>query len=288
MTWTTTDDLNAFTTAAGDFLRARPVQHTILLSVTASLRAAGARLYGEDAPAYGWWREEGGQVAGAFLWTPPRPAVVSPMPREAAAQLAGILAAGSRAVDGVNGCRPVAEAIAAAWSRRGFRPYRRAYHRLYRLNELSPPVPMPPGRARGATAADRELLLKWCDAFVRDIGENRPAGAHMVDDRLARGGWTLWDVDSEPVSMVGVTSTISGMARVAPVYTPEALRQRGYAGAVTAAVSHSLRNAGAREIVLFTNLANPTSNALYQRLGYRPVEDHVVFGLHKEPMAQGR
>jgi predicted GNAT family acetyltransferase len=66
------------------------------------------------------------------------------------------------------------------------------------------------------------------------------------------------------------------MIRVGPVYTPPGLRHRGYAGAVTAAVSQAALDAGAAEVLLFTDLANPTSNSLYQNLGYQPVEDRVV------------
>ena len=54
--------------------------------------------------------------------------------------------------------------------------------------------------------------------------------------------------------------------------------------AATAAVSQAARDAGAQEVVLYTDLANPTSNALYQRLGYRPVEDRVVLSyLARQP-----
>ncbi len=67
------------------------------------------------------------------------------------------------------------------------------------------------------------------------------------------------------------------MVRVGPVYTPPELRGRGYAGAATAAVSQAALGAAVREVVLYTDLANPTSNALYERLGYRPVEDRVIF-----------
>ena len=80
-----------------------------------------------------------------------------------------------------------------------------------------------------------------------------------------------------PVSVAGLTRAVAGMVRVGPVYTPPELRGRGYAGAVTAAVSQAALEAGLREVVLYTDLANPTSNALYQRLGYRPVEDRVLF-----------
>jgi predicted GNAT family acetyltransferase len=73
------------------------------------------------------------------------------------------------------------------------------------------------------------------------------------------------------------------MARVGPVYTPPASRGRGYAAAATAAASRAALDAGTREVVLNTDLANPTSNALYERLGYAPVEDRVV--LTFEPAA---
>ena len=73
------------------------------------------------------------------------------------------------------------------------------------------------------------------------------------------------------------------MVRVAPVYTPPEMRGRGYAGAATAAVSQAALDAGVREVVLYTDLANPTSNALYQRLGYRPVEDRVVLSFQRVP-----
>jgi predicted GNAT family acetyltransferase len=69
---------------------------------------------------------------------------------------------------------------------------------------------------------------------------------------------------------------VAGVVRVAPVYTPAELRRHGYAGAVTAAVTRAALDAGATDVVLFTDVANPTSNALYRRLGYRPVEDRVV------------
>ena len=84
-----------------------------------------------------------------------------------------------------------------------------------------------------------------------------------------------------------VLLTVTGMVRVGSVYTPPAVRGRGYAGAVTAAVSRAARDAGVREVVLFTDLANPTSNALYQRLGYRPVEDRVTFSFERTRDALG-
>jgi predicted GNAT family acetyltransferase len=76
--------------------------------------------------------------------------------------------------------------------------------------------------------------------------------------------------------MAGLTDVLSGVARVAPVYTPPERRGAGYGAAVTAAISQLALARGAESVVLFTDLANPTSNSLYRRLGYEPVEDRVV------------
>ncbi|WP_238435514.1 MULTISPECIES: GNAT family N-acetyltransferase [unclassified Frankia] len=102
------------------------------------------------------------------------------------------------------------------------------------------------------------------------------AAAGRVDDRLSHDGFTLWEVDGEPVSVAGITRPVGGMARIAPVYTPSGLRRTGYAGAVTAAVSQAALDGGTQEVLLFADLANPTSNGVYQRLGFEPVEDRVT------------
>jgi predicted GNAT family acetyltransferase len=73
-----------------------------------------------------------------------------------------------------------------------------------------------------------------------------------------------------------VPRLVAGMARVAPVYTPPEHRGRGYGAAATAAVSRAALDAGTEELLLYTDLANPTSNRLYARLGYKPVEDSVA------------
>ena len=80
--------------------------------------------------------------------------------------------------------------------------------------------------------------------------------------------------------MAVLSRQVAGVCRVSTVYTPPDRRQRGYGGAVTAAVSQQALEAGAAEVVLYTDLANPTSNALYQRLGYQPLEDRAVWSFH--------
>jgi predicted GNAT family acetyltransferase len=149
--------------------------------------------------------------------------------------------------------------------------------RLFRLGELIPPGRWPDGTARLAARTDRDLLARWFGAFAREVGD--PPGQDYrgaVAERLGYDGITVWEAGGVPVSVAGRTRAVAGMVRVGPVYTPPELRGHGFASAATAAVSQAALEAGLREVVLYTDLANPTSNAVYQRLGYRPVEDRVV------------
>jgi len=158
---------------------------------------------------------------------------------------------------------------------------------MYQLGRLLPPDPAPPGRARVATAADSGLLLAWLEAFHHEADDGGgPDMRRTLADRLSYGGLTLWETADGPVSLAGVTRAVGGQARVGPVYTPPGRRGRGFGGAVTAAVSQAAKDAGVAEVLLYTDLANPTSNALYQRLGYRPVSDGVE--LHFRPAAARR
>jgi predicted GNAT family acetyltransferase len=134
-------------------------------------------------------------------------------------------------------------------------------------------------------AADGELLEAWLGAFSRELDGEAPTIPGMVADRIGYGGLILWEDEGVPVSLAGLTRPARGTVRVGPVYTPPGHRRRGYGAAVTAAASRAALDGGAAAVVLFTDLANPTSNFLYQRLGYRHIEDRVVVGF--KPLSTG-
>jgi RimJ/RimL family protein N-acetyltransferase len=249
-----------------------------------TLRAAGPAAFGAIAPLFGWWQGPDGEVSAAFLHTPPFPVALTSVPGPAAAALAQVLAARSHPVQGVNADPGSAEAFARAWHEvTGDAIELHMRNRLFRLGELRWPDPRPPGQARVAGPADRSLLIAWSEAFHREAQSGPEDLVSMVDDRLSYRGLTVWEDTGQPVSMAGLTRMAAGQVRVGPVYTPPGLRGKGYAGAVTAAVSQAARDAGAGQVLLFTDLANPTSNALYQRLGYEPVEDRAVWSFHRSP-----
>ena len=278
MTWFMTTNTEEFLSVAGEFLRAEAARNSVVLTVTADLLAAGPAA-GPHGMLFGWWRPEAGPLAAAFMHTPGHPAVLSGMTETPAAALARDLTAAGHQVPGVNAGQQAAAAFTAAWrDRTGDAATEHRRMRLFRLARLVPPAPAPAGAARLAVAADRDLLGGWFAAFAREVDDDIPGHDHHaeVDHRLGYGGITVWEDGGATVSVACLTRAVGGMARIGPVYTPPELRGRGYAAAVTAAVSTAALDAGAREVVLYTDLANPTSNKLYERLGYAPVEDRVV------------
>jgi GNAT superfamily N-acetyltransferase len=273
--WQLTEDVEAFAATAGDFLRSRPVEHTVFLTLIDAFRRRGMRAYGSGAPIFGAWRTDDGATDGVLLQTPPYPMLFSRLPAGAVA--AAVDAVADRPLPGVNMLTADADEFVAGWQKRTGAAARRGMRvRLYRLDELIPP-PRPAGAARVATAGDRDLLLRWFPAFHEDLGNVIEAdhGA-VIDDRLSYGGIMLWEVDGTAVATASRSRLDSAMVRIQMVYTPREHRGHGYAAAVTAAVSRSALDLGATDVVLFTDLDYPTSNGVYQRIGYRPVLDRVV------------
>ncbi|MFI5890520.1 GNAT family N-acetyltransferase [Actinoplanes sp. NPDC051513] len=272
MVWELTDDVEAFASTSDDFLRSRPVEHTVFLTLVDTLRRRGLHAYGSGAPIFGQWRTDDGAVDGVLLQTPPHPMMFSRLPGGAVAAALDALA--GRSLPGVNMLVDDAATFVADWPAPAAAEKMRV--RLYRLGELTPPSP-PAGTARIAGPGDRDLLVRWFSEFaeaINDVAEESPGP--VVDDRLAYGGITLWEVDGSPVSTAARSRPEAGMVRIQMVYTPTVHRGHGYGGAATSAASRAALDEGASEVVLFTDLSNPTSNGLYQRLGYRPVLDRVV------------
>lgn len=267
-------DQVAFRAVAEPFYAADTFRHTVALTVM-------ARFFGvvrPEAPVMATLHDEGGELIGVALRTPPWPIISSGLPTEAAL-LESFVARWLEidpALPGVSGPRENAEALGAAWVRQTGGTARKVMSgRLYRLGELVPPATT--GRARLATEDDVDLLVKWRDDFGSEaLPDQRERGDSeaMVRRMFAIGdSVVLWEDHGEPVSWGAATAPIGGMSRVGPIYTPPEHRGHGYGSAVTAAVSEHAQQAGARDVILFTDLANPTSNSIYQKIGYRPVYD---------------
>lgn len=137
--------------------------------------------------------------------------------------------------------------------------------RIYELDGVPTPGKAR-GRLRAVESTDFELILEWMHGFGQDTGE-RCLPEEGIRRRVASGQFWLWE-DNGACSVAAHTAPVHGVTRIQAVYTPPALRDRGYAGACVAALSARLQDAGHR-CVLYADLANPVSNKLYRRMGYR-------------------
>jgi GNAT superfamily N-acetyltransferase len=272
MSWQLTHSMSDFLAGAEDYLRADPVGNTVPLTVLESIRHSGAAIYTDQPPVFGWHESTPGRADGAILQTPPFPVLGAGLPPGECDELARQLAAYHPAA--ANMTDADAARFSAAWARvTGGSTAVRTRMRLFRLAGLTPAAA--PGAARLAGQADLGLVTAWHAEFAAETGT--PVG-RTIDERLRDGGVTLWEDRGRPVAMASLTRPVAGVCRVGSVYTPPEHRRHGYGGAVTSAVSQQALDAGA-EVVLYTDLDNPTSNALYPRLGYRPAGDRTVIEL---------
>lgn len=287
-------DPRDFLAAAGEHLAADPVVGTVVATVAE--RTARRLDAGKPLPDLGyqqWWalvRDGEGKPAGTAMRTapfPPYPLFVLPMDDDAARQLARLLHERGDAIGGANGALSAARLVAEETARlRGTTTTIDKHTRLFELAELAPP-PLPAGRLRPARDEEAELCLAWFRAFHVEADEQAgrepdPAmGEHFrledIRERIDGGRIVMWADDADrPVHLTGANAPAFGVARIGPVYTPPEQRGRGYASAAVAEVSRGILAAGARAC-LFTDQANPVSNAIYQRIGYRPVVDMGEF-----------
>jgi len=210
--------------------------------------------------------------------TPPWPLLVSELRRPHAEELIELWLSHDGAVPGVSGVPAAAHAIEDAWMRRtGGQTRCRMRDAMHLLEEVIDPRKPPAGQLRPAREQDRGLLVAWEQEFVSEAGVIPQAGAEAertVARRLVTGAQYVWQ-DGEPVSTLALSPLIAGTVRIGPVYTPPPQRRRGYASAAVAAACHRALSDGAERCMLFTDLANPTSNKIYAAVGFRRFADWV-------------
>lgn len=269
----TADD---FLEHAGEFLGEREAEHNLILGISSQLRRV-PRMYGED-PFLAVVEDEG-RVAGAVLRTPPHNLILSELDDERAiGPILSVVREEFASLPGVVGPKERAAQFATAWqAETGAAARLELAQRIFRVDRVDPPQSVS-GRMRAYDPTDRELAVRWMGAFVAEALPPNAPHPESNEEFVARrqedpdGGLVFWE-DGEPVSLAGYGGLTPNGIRIGPVYTPPELRGRGYASALTAALTQQLLDGGRRFCFLFTDLANPTSNSIYQRIGYRAVGD---------------
>ena len=265
------DTPQAFYHHAQSYLLQHEAEHNLLLGILHTLQHHPDHY---TQPPYLVIVEEAENIIAVALQTPPHKLVLSKVTELAAIELIAQDAHRHfHALPGVSGLIPEVQAFIEVWQTLTGQPAQLDMEmRIHQLTEVQP-LPVVNGRLRPATAADRPLLLEWFSAFITEAIASFGANAEkLVDGALQKQSLYLWE-DSVPVSFAGGNLASSSAVRIGPVYTPPEFRRQGYATACVAALTQQLLDRGYERCFLFTDLANPTSNHIYQTIGYRPVCD---------------
>lgn len=271
------DCIAEYLVAATPFLLRREIEHGLMLSVAAD--AARATTSPRDA----YWSVvlKGEEVVAAALRTSAKMLLSHETePGAMALVAADAMTSQPRAILGP---RAAVNAFALA---SGARWREGRAQRIYELRRVIPPAAAP-GAMRVARAEDQATLVHWMLASAIEV-EGQAAEARDVASsvrrKIAECAMYLWDVGGAPVAAAAAVGATRRGIRITAVYTPATNRRRGYASALVAAVSQRMLDAGREFVFLYTDIANQTSNAIYQRIGYRAVCDAAELWL--EPAAK--
>lgn len=257
-----------------------------MLGSVATAVADGSLTYDD----YFWWVVTGrqGQVIGAAMRTAPHGMVLSPMPIDAVRELADVISVQDDQLPSVSGPTFVVDAFIDQYKNTHSAGSLRlteieGQHLLYALNELS--IPSVKGAMTIASPDDYILLLKWYREFGADTGVFMPNPEGSIQAGLGRNSYRFWVMDGEKVSLAGHSALVDtpdgSIARIGPVYTPPLHRRNGYAGMLTAMLSQELLQLGAK-VMLYTDALNPTSNSIYQKIGFELIDENALFKFSEE------
>lgn len=262
-----TDDPGKALAHAGPFLARRPVDTNVLLSILNERIA-------HPEPGHYWTATSGAEVVGFGLQSPVTfCAGLSPMASATAGELAGAVFDQVGHIPGVIGDAATAASFAGRWSElAGGQVTPEEGQRIYRLGNLRP-VTGVPGKLRVADWAERDLLVSWRQSFNADTASGGIGDPEAAVDRDLDGGRLfVWD-DGGPCCSARASLPLAGVCRIGIVYTPPERRRRGYAAVCVGALSARVRKDDGAQCMLYTQLANSTSNGIYRRLGYEAVAE---------------
>jgi uncharacterized protein len=259
-----------FMKLAGPWLSQNEVQNNIILGTALNIIPKPVDQRQEH---HFWVVKREGKVVGAAFWTPPYKLSITEMEPDALVALARKVKKIFPDIPGVNGPKEVLPTFIRAWNTQGLQAILETSYRLYRLEQVGQ-VPPVAGALKLAVPGDRELLIPWCRQFREEI-----RAPEKIDEKALVEGYIqeqrlfVWEGGGGYRAMAGCSGSTPNGIRINMVYTPPGLRKRGYASNLVAALSQRFLDSGKKFCVLYTDLLNPTSNNIYQKIGYQPVCD---------------
>ncbi|WP_047980939.1 GNAT family N-acetyltransferase [Ornithinibacillus contaminans] len=226
--------------------------------------------------------EQDGEPIYAFMQTPPNRwilAAIEGVDQDVIPEIVQFLHTNKYPVPGVVGPTEQAEAFAGLWKKAtGKQAELKMKQLIYQLDEVKH-IPDESGKLIAATdehlATVRDWLVKFGDQANIEI--TKPQADSMARTFIQNESLYLWEVDGQIVSMANNSRKSKNGATVNAVFTPDEQKRKGYATNVVAALSQKLLNDGSKFCNLYTDLANPTSNSIYRKIGYYEVGDSVEY-----------
>lgn len=267
------DNARAFLENAGEMLYSRETVNNLMLGVNEQL-IQDPQAYKD--PFFATVVDETGRLNLAAVMTPPHNIILAGGDdfEVGLPVLISYLQSEKIPVPGVIGPVHIAEHFVKAWKN-----MRRQNHtitmrqRVYELRKVRMP-PLPPGYFRIAELSDVNIIADWLASYENEVmeenGEDHDGRARKSIDN---GSVFVWDRSEEIVSMAMAIRPIAHSITISGVYTPPEFRRNGYASALVAQLSQRMLDQGYHFVNLFTDLSNPVSNSIYQKIGYHPVSD---------------
>jgi uncharacterized protein len=260
-----------FLAKAGDWLEQAEAENNLILGIAAFFASYSGQV---QVKPYFLTAQDDDMVVAAALMTPPRRLLITQMPHPAVTLLAEHLLTEEAPVPGVLGPKDCARLFAKNWaSKTGSSSRLKMSERIYACESVIVPI-LSRGNLRTATSGDESLLVEWAGEFCREakIEDETAYTQAQIPKIIAQERLYVWD-DGEPVAMADLRRETAHGIAVSLVYTPPRARNKGYASSCVASVTKRMLDNGKRFCCLFTDLANPTSNGIYQRIGYREICD---------------
>jgi GNAT superfamily N-acetyltransferase len=262
-------DAKEFLSITEAFRSQDPIGTGLVTSIVDSV-ASGHRVY--ESHSF-WVAKDSENVVGIAIRTAPYGYVVVPMSTKACQVLAHAICEADPDFPDVAGNRQAVEDFSAS---SGKVRVETEGELIYRLRQLRAPEPF--GSMRQATMEDFGFLKGWMEEFMAETGLLAFDTENVVRLVIERGGYFILNVTGEDVSFGGHSKilgfTSGNIGRIGPIYTPKHFRKRGYASLITAYISQLLLDQGALP-TLYTQATNPTSNKIYQDLGFELVDENL-------------
>ncbi len=270
-------DPNSFYEQARHHWEADETRNNLIIGLALRLKS-DLHAYGEAQPLMVIVRDEKDEIAASALMTPPFALILQsePLNIPALEALADALIVRGWHLPGVNCVDEVSDCFAEIWQQKTGQLARRIVNtRAYELHRVLS-VAYPSGKMETAEPSDAPLAADMLNAMGEEVilGPRRLYTAALALENIQQRRTFFWVDEGEVVSITLATRPqIKGIC-VSGVYTSPRHRRKGYARALVAEVSKELLSRGYELTNLFTDLSNPTSNKIYQEIGYKPVADY--------------